>query len=148
MDKKKFLKRIIKFGIVGSSGIIVNSAVLWIAHDLLGLILYFASPVAIVAAIFNNFNLNDYWTWSEHRSERRHNYVHRLWRYYLSASLGAGLNYIVLITLSKIWGVYYLFANLVGIFTGMTTNFLLSEFWVFRRKELDDSEKSTSDSWY
>lgn len=134
----------VKFGIVGSSGIIVNSAVLWLFHDIFGLLLYFASPVAIAAAIFNNFNLNDFWTFAEHRSERRHNYFHRLWRYYFSASLGAGINYAVLLALTKVGEMYFLYANLLGIMAGMTTNFILSEFWVFRRKDKksDSAEES------
>jgi len=145
MITKQLIKRIIKFGIVGTSGIAVNSFFLWLGHDIVGLSIFMASPVAIAFAIFSNFNLNDVWTWSESRSERMHNYGHRLWRYYVSASLGAAINYLILLSLTKIWGVYYLIANLFGILAGMTTNFLLSELWVFRRDNRESGDVPADD---
>ena len=126
--------RFLKFGVVGTSGIFVNMFFLWLAHEQFGLPLAIASPIAVAIAIFNNFTLNNYWTWSDKTREKKFPFLHRLWRYYVSASLGSLINYVTLILLTEIFGVYYLLANLFGIFLGMASNFLLGEFWVFKKK--------------
>lgn len=129
---KEYLKRLVKFGIVGSSGVIVNSGILWLGHDMLELHLAVASVFAVLIAIFSNFTLNDLWTWRKSKLSRKHNYFHRLWRYYLSASLSAAINYVLLLSLTHFFDIYYLLANLAGIAAGMIFNFLLGEYWVFR----------------
>ena len=58
-----------------------------------------------------------------------------MWRYYVTASLSATINYITLIVLSEYVGIYYLIANLIGIGIGIIFNFGLGEFWVFKKKE-------------
>jgi dolichol-phosphate mannosyltransferase len=134
-NNKEYVKRFIKFGIVGASGIVVNSGILWFGHDVLELPLAVASVFAVIVAIYNNFTFNDIWTWRNKYHKRKHNYLHRLWRYYLSASFSAAINYIVLLSLTEFFNVYYLLANLAGIFVGMIFNFLLGEHWVFKSDE-------------
>jgi len=129
---KNFIIRFIKFGIVGTSGIAVNTGVLWILKGLLNVPLAIAPIFAIGTAVFSNFLLNNYWTWNENKKNRKHSFFHRLWRYYLSASLGALINYSVLLSLTDLFGIHYLVSNLIGIFFGMLSNFLLGEFWVFK----------------
>lgn len=129
---KTIIIRFLKFGIVGTSGIAVNTAVLWFLKGQLGVPLEIAPIFAIGAAVFSNFMLNNYWTWNENKAIRKHSFFHRLWRYYLSASLGALINYVVLLSLTNLLDIHYLIANLAGIFLGMVSNFLLGEFWVFK----------------
>ena len=129
---KTLIIRFVKFGIVGTSGIAVNTAVLWFLKGQLGVPLEIAPIFAIGAAVFSNFMLNNYWTWNENKAIRKHSFFHRLWRYYLSASLGALINYVVLLSLTNLLDIHYLIANLAGIFLGMVSNFLLGEFWVFK----------------
>ncbi len=128
------LFRFIKFGLIGASGIVVNSAMLWLLHEYAGMDIFIASPLAIATAIFNNYSWNDRFTWNANRDNRKHSYIQRLWKYYFSAALGAFLNYGVLLLLTLGFGWHYLLSNLAGIVTGMLSNFLLSEFWVFQSK--------------
>lgn len=131
---KDFIIRFIKFGIVGTSGIAVNNGMLWLLKEQVGLLLSIASIFAIGTAVFTNFLLNNYWTWNESKQTRKHSFFHRLWRYYLAASLGALINYVTLLSLTNYFDIYYLIANLAGIFLGMVSNFMLGEFWVFKSK--------------
>lgn len=131
--------RFIKFGIIGLSGIVVNTAVLWLLHTYAGIDIFLASPLAIAVAIFNNFSWNDRFTWKENRENRHNRYIQRLWKYYFSAALGAFLNYLMLIVLTLQFDLFYLLSNLAGILTGMVSNFLLSEFWVFKSKKTVDN---------
>jgi dolichol-phosphate mannosyltransferase len=134
MQLPHYLIRFLKFGMVGGLGIFVNSALLYAGYDLLGFSLNIASPVAIVIAIFFNFNLNNFWTWKERRMTVTSTFVRRMGRYYLSAALGAVINYGVLILCVRYLAVYYLIANLLGILLGTVSNFLCSEFWVFSER--------------
>lgn len=53
--------RVTRFGLVGLSGVVINSMVLWLlVHNSLPLLA--ASPLATEVAIINNFILNDRWT--------------------------------------------------------------------------------------
>jgi len=133
------LFRFIKFGLIGASGIVVNSAVLWLLHEYAGLDILLASPLAIATAIFNNYTWNDRFTWNANRDNRKHSYFQRLWKYYFSAALGAFLNYGVLLLLTFGFDWHYMLSNLVGIFTGMLSNFPLSEFWVFQSNPEEDT---------
>lgn len=131
LKNKNLIVRFVKFGIVGGSGIIVNSAILWFCHDLIGLIIPIASIFSVGISILTNFLLNDLWTWKT-AENKKHSFFQRVIRYYISASLGAGINYVVLIVLTHFFGMYYLIANLIGILGGTISNFLFSELWVFK----------------
>lgn len=126
--------RLFKFGLIGASGLIVNNLFLWLFHGQLHLALELASPLAIGIAIFNNFTWNDLFTWGKERHKRHFTYFHRLIRYYTSAALGGLINYVTLLVLTKVFDWPYILSNLTGIALGMISNFLLSEFWVFRKK--------------
>ena len=131
---KERVIRMLKFGLIGTSGLIVNNLFLWIFYGQLHLVLELASPMAIAIAIFNNFTWNDLFTWGKERHKRHYTYFHRLIRYYTSAALGGLINYVTLLLLTKMLGWPYILSNLIGIALGMISNFLLSEFWVFRKK--------------
>ncbi len=131
-------KRLIKFGLIGTSGLIVNNFFLWLFYKQAGIPLALASPLAIAIAIFNNFTWNDLFTFRENRHRRKYTYPHRLVRYYASAALGGLINYVTLLALTHFFGWSYLVGNLTGIGLGMISNFLLSEFWVFRSKKETD----------
>ena len=132
---KKFIIRFVKFGIVGGSGVFVNMFLLWFCKDQINMPLTIASLVAIGVSIFTNFVLNNYWTWKDNSTKNKYSFVHRMWRYYITASLSAVINYITLIVLSEYFGIYYLIANLIGIGIGMIFNFGLGEFWVFKNED-------------
>ena len=128
---KKIIKRFIKFGLVGALGVLVNNFVLWLFHDVLNWILFIASPIAIIVAIFNNYVFNSFFTWKKNLKNRKYTFYQGLWRYYLAASVSGLINYLTLIILTYATGMYYLYANMIGILIGMLINFIVSEKWVF-----------------
>lgn len=132
---KQFIIRLVKFGVVGGSGVFVNMFLLWVCKDHLNLPLSIASLIAIGISIFTNFILNNYWTWKESSEKHKYSFIHRMWRYYLSASIAAIINYVVLIVLSEFLGIHYLVSNLIGIALGTLINFGLGEFWVFKKND-------------
>ena len=61
------MKKFIKFGLVGGSGVVVDTAMLFLLSDprMLGLNLSIAKALAAETAIINNFVWNDLWTFRD-----------------------------------------------------------------------------------
>jgi len=114
--------RILKFALVGLSGIIVNMGLLYLLTEI-GLNISTAGLIAIETSILSNFILNDLWTF---RDRKVGSFLARCFKYHLTVAFGALVNYTVLIGLVMI-GVFYLVANLVGIILGFIVNYLGGE---------------------
>lgn len=123
--------RFLKFGLVGGSGVLVNMGMLYILSDLAGMILWASGALAIELSILTNFLLNNFWTWSD----RRHTpFFHRLVKYHVSAAVAAfGVNWTLLMFLTKVVGLHFMLSNLIGIMAGLLVNFILSEHWTFKK---------------
>lgn len=141
------LGRFIRFGVVGASGVVVNQGLLMLIHGSLGWPLLLSSLIAIEAAILNNFLWSSTWIW-------RFDYDHSLrlilqkLAQYQAATLFTSMVVNASVLASLVYGLDfdYRLANLAGIAAGMGVNFLAGEFWVFRSKTPESSERSDRDS--
>jgi len=139
--------RFIRFGVVGASGVVVNQGLLMLIHGSLGWPLLLSSIIAIEAAILNNFLWSSTWIW-------RFDYDHSLrlilqkLAQYQAATLFTSMVVNASVLASLVYGLDfdYRLANLAGIAAGMGVNFLAGEFWVFRSKTPESSERSDRDS--
>jgi len=128
------LKRLIKFMLVGISGIVVNEGLLWLLWSI-GLYYLIASLIAIETSIVSNFILNDMWTFRDRRVPGLWMTLRRLAKYNV-VSWGTGMiNWLVLLILSVFFGIDPLIANLVGIFVAFIGNFILSTLWAWGMKD-------------
>jgi len=118
------IPRPIKFCIVGGTGVLVNTGMLYICKEYAGFPLLLSSVVAIGVAMLWNFYWNDIWTFSSTKTE---NQMHdRLISFLALCSVGVLLNAAILLFLAN-WGVYYLLANLAGIGAATGWNYALNE---------------------
>jgi dolichol-phosphate mannosyltransferase len=126
--------RIIKFGIVGASGVLVNMGCLYLLAEF-GRIPYFvASVIAIELSIISNFSINLLWTWSDRAGKGT--FWGKLLRYHIGAGATAFLgNYLILILLTEFFGMHYLISNLIGIGVGTFSNYLINDLWTFRHSK-------------
>lgn len=128
-----FHKRLIKFGLVGVSGIFINNGVLYILTEGVGLNYKLSSPIAIEISIITNFLLNYIWTWKDRGYK---NFLSRVLKYHISAGLTAFVfNWSFLVLLTELFHLYYIISNIIGIGLGMFSNFLLNHYWTFREKK-------------
>ena len=117
----RHLRLMARFGLVGGSGVLVNTMVLYILvagfrwHQLP------AAMVATEAAIISNFVLNDRWTFRY--ASVRDTWHGRLWRYNVVALGGLGISLAALAILTMGLGMQYLLANLVGIAAATVWNY-------------------------
>jgi putative flippase GtrA len=140
--------RLIRFGLVGGSGVVVNLVIyrlfLWGLPTTLGIEakILVANFFGVLVSIFTNFLLNDRWTWGD-RDKGEGRWFSRLATYYLSASVAGGVQ-LAVTSLSydwvwrhaplDIWGhsIAPDIALLTGIGCGMAINFAVSHTWTFR----------------
>ena len=125
---------LLQFLAVGSSGVVVNLAVLTILL-VLGAADWVSLAGGIGVSLFTNFLLNRRFTFGYARSA---NFWKQLAGFVSASSLGLVINYSVsLFSLSQFpesMPNAPQFAALIGIGCGMTFNYIGSRFFVFRRK--------------
>jgi dolichol-phosphate mannosyltransferase len=128
--------KILKFGIVGGSGVVVNMGLLYILTAYFNMDYKIASIFAIEMSIITNFLLNNYWTWQD---QRHKNFWLKLMQYNISVGIAAILaNWLLLIFLTEVVGIYYMISNLIGIAVGTALNFVINDLWTFRAKNKPD----------
>jgi dolichol-phosphate mannosyltransferase len=135
------LKQPIRFGLVGVSGIVINtiilSALVWGA----ALPIWVASGVATELAILWNFLLNDRWTFR--LAERRHPWWHRLLRFNSVSAGGLVITASVLTGLTVYFHIPLLLANLFAIGCATVWNYTMNNWWTWRRST--DREQSITE---
>ena len=131
----KFPRQFLLFGLVGSIGFVVDSTVLYLLRDAVGL--YFGRLLSFTTSVFVTWLLNRNLTFAEQRSGKpRH---HELAIYFLLMLIGGAVNYgtyaalvsqSTLANQQPIWGVA------AGSLAGMVVNLLSSRHLLFKQRRL------------
>lgn len=123
------ITRLLKYGLVGASGVIVNLVVLTIADRLLPHFPTISYLFAVEASIISNYLLNARFTFRQSFSWKG------LGQYDLVSAAGAIIQtgiYRYLLT----WHWSHILADLVAIPFGTGFGFLFSSIWVFKKREV------------
>lgn len=121
--------RFIRFAIVGTSGVLVNYAVLITLVELVGLNRLIAVALANETAILSNFFFNNLWTFGG--CGRQMPFLIRAARYNVFGLGGLLVSVTVLGVLTYGLGLQYLIANAFAIGMAMTWNYLSNARWTF-----------------
>ena len=132
MKRKGELLRFVKFCIVGASGILINMGLLWLLTELAGLPYPVSAVIGIECAIISNFIFNNFFTFSDRRSQTMKRFFSRLWKYNVISIAGLALNMGVLLLLTEVVGIYYLLSNLCGILVATLWRYILNSWWTWR----------------
>jgi len=130
------IKRMLKFAFVGVTGIFVNEGLLYTLTEYLGLYYLHSGAISIEASILSNFTLNELWTFRDRREGGKKDIAKRALKYNVVSIGGLLINLLVLYLLVEFLGMYYLVANLLGIFLGFVWNFSLNTLWTWKVKKL------------
>jgi len=121
--------RPVKFALVGTSGVGVDTLALYLLHGVAGVPLFVAAPIAYEVAVANNYLWNDLWTFGTRSPS-----LVRLLKFN-AVSLGAfAITLTALFVLKELAGVHYLIANLLGIGLGFFWNFTFNVLWTWRAR--------------
>ena len=120
--------RAARFGVVGATGVVLNTLVLMALTRWAGLAEWQASPLASEAAIIGNFLLNDAWTF---RDARAGSGLGRLLRYNGVALGGMAVTVVALSLLTRLLGVDLLPANLAAVACATAWNYCANSRWTW-----------------
>ena len=137
-------RRLIRFGLVGFSGALINYALLYLLAGIGGLNHLAAAVLATEAAILGNFALNDLWTFRDVRPNSTR--VRRALRYNLLASFGLVISVVVLAALTYLSGLHYLFANLFAVGAATLWNYGTNRSWTWPASSLTRSAPRLEDT--
>jgi dolichol-phosphate mannosyltransferase len=135
----KRFARPIRFGLVGLSGVVVNTSVLWALARGAHLPVPLASVLATETAILSNFALNDHWTF---RAARQHPFLMRLLRFNGVSLGGLVITTLLLMLLTSYGGLHLLLANLLAIGGAMTWNYVVNSRWTWSGQSAVSSRQS------
>jgi dolichol-phosphate mannosyltransferase len=127
------LTKILRFAVVGCSGIIVNMGLLWLLTEAAGIYYLVSSIIAIEASILNNFLWNDRWTFGGDTGHQAKPLAYRIALFHGVSLVGAAINWLVLFALTEFGGIYYLLSNMAGILAGFIWNYLVNRHLTWRR---------------
>ncbi|MEM1586973.1 MAG: glycosyltransferase [Candidatus Bathyarchaeia archaeon] len=136
MRYKGELQRLLKFVMVGVSGVLVNEGLLFTLTELLGIHYLLSALISIECSILSNFALNDVWTFRDRRGHGTRSLLKRMVKSNIGFGAGVLLNLLVLFLLTELGGLHYLISNLLGIVAAFIWNFLISMRWIWKQKIL------------
>ena len=132
MILNKHASEVIRFGISGVAGFIVDAGIVVLFTRGLGLGPIVAQVVGFTIAVTVTWLINRHWTFAEHASEK---WLHEWTRYVAANLIGAVVNngvYVVLVLTLAMFSRNPVFAVAAGSLAGIGFNFTLSRFVVFR----------------
>jgi putative flippase GtrA len=122
--------RPLRFGVVGLSGIVVNSAILWALVRGLHLALPLGSVLATETAILSNFLLNDRWTF---RGVSGRSFTQRLLRFNGVALGGMAITASILTALASYTHLHLLIANVLAVGAVTGWNYIVNSRWTWKQ---------------
>jgi dolichol-phosphate mannosyltransferase len=126
------LGMMLKFMAVGLSGVVVNEGVYWILTRFGGLAAYdwLAVIIGIEVSIITNFILNDTFTFARRR--RGKSFIGRLLKFNLICLAGAAIQWGLFMLFTRVFGVYDLLSNFIGIVVAFLWNYFINRNWTWR----------------
>ncbi|MBU2737963.1 GtrA family protein [Acidithiobacillus concretivorus] len=132
MIPNKNISEIVRFGISGVAGFVVDTGIVVIFTRELGLGPIVAQVIAFTVAVTVTWLINRHWTFAEHASE---NWLHEWTRYVAANSVGAVVNngiYAILVLTAVLFSKTPVLAVAAGSMAGMGFNFASSKLMVFK----------------
>jgi dolichol-phosphate mannosyltransferase len=130
---------LLKYIIVGLSGILVNEGFLFLLH---AYNIYAAEFIAVEVSLITNFIFNETWTFKRRKLDKRlHGILSRLVKANAMFAIGFIVNYVSFFALYFV-GVYYLLANLIAIALAFVFNYASASLFVWGEKKSADFGKT------
>lgn len=128
---KSELSKILKFAIVGGSGLIIDMGLTWLFKEVFEFNLYIAHVMGFLCAVCSNYILNKYWTFKE-----RDVITATQFSYFLAVSfVGFVLSFCSLFVLYNYMTIDFYLSKLISIGIVSIWNYLINRYFVFNDQE-------------
>lgn len=128
------VKKLIKFGATGVLNTLVDYAAYTLCAVVFGWNIYLAQTLGYAAGVANSYAVNRSWTF---RSERTGFFSIQLVKFLLVNLVTYGISLAALYLFADRLGMHKLIAKLLVTAVTVLVNFVLSNLWVFRKRERD-----------
>jgi putative flippase GtrA len=124
---KLLLSKLLKFGIVGCSGMIIDFGTTYLCKEILKINKFISNGIGFILAATSNYFLNRNWTFNRQSEDIGTQYV----QFMIVSAIGLGINSIVLYLLNEKLKWNFYFSKLIAI--GITTiwNFFANLLFTF-----------------
>lgn len=119
---------LIRFGITGLSGLLIDFALTWFFKDELGINKFAANGIGFCAAVISNFLINRNWTFKGNRAKAAPQFT----AFLLVSVIGLLLNSSIIYVLDDQLKVNFYLSKAVAIFLVFFWNFSANYFFVFK----------------
>jgi dolichol-phosphate mannosyltransferase len=135
-----FATHVGRFGVVGATGLVVNTVVLAALADLVGLYYVAAAVFATQASTLWNFTFTELWVFSDR--EHRGRGLRRMAMFFVVNNLALALRVPVLIALTSGLGIHYVISNLLSLALIFAARFTLADLWIWKKSDSLAAEAS------
>jgi putative flippase GtrA len=122
--------QLIRFGVVGVSGFIVNTVVFAVLLKVVGIDYKLALPIAYLAGTTNNFIWNRRWTFGHKREAHP---AKQGVKFYLVSTVAFGVNYVIVIAFVHWTSLDKILIEIIANILVIPVSFLGQKFWSFRQ---------------
>jgi glycosyltransferase involved in cell wall biosynthesis len=134
--------QLFKFGVVGVTGIVVNTLVLALATDWLGIYFMVSTVIATLASTTWNFGLTEGWVFRGRQS--RAGIVRRYGLFFVMNNLALALRGPVIYGLTTGLGLHYLWSNLISLAMVMLLRYVVADAWIWGKSQPKNLRPATS----
>jgi putative flippase GtrA len=120
--------QLVRFGVVGGVGFVINIAVYTLCVHPLGIDYHVAAVIAWVVAVANNFVMNRHWTFDARDGRARFQAV----RFVAVSLVALGFSLLLLMLFVEDAGMPKVAAQALAVAASMPLNFLGNKLWSFR----------------
>lgn len=130
-----YLRRVLKFGLVGTTGLVVNTGLLALFTGVLGIHYLIGAALATQGSTVWNFVITDSWVFRDRVTDR--DTWRRFGMFWLMNNGALLIRGPFLWLLTSVFSIHYLLSNLITLVSLMIVRYALSEFWIWRDKYID-----------
>jgi putative flippase GtrA len=123
----RWLAKLIKFGIVGFSGLCIDFGITYLFKEKLKLNKYLANTCGFSIAVVNNFLLNKFWTFNNSNTAWRLQLI----KFVLFAIVGLAINNVLLYLFHEKWNIKFYQAKAASIVCVFFWNFFTNLLYNF-----------------
>jgi putative flippase GtrA len=133
VSKSENWLQLVRFGVVGVSGYIVNTVTFWFCLHVIGLDYKVALPIAYLAGVINNFTWNSRWTFTHERGS--HTAVQGA-KFLVVSTVAFGCNYGLVVAgvhWVHLFSQHKVVLNAIANILVIPVNFLGQKLWSFKK---------------
>jgi putative flippase GtrA len=125
---KLLLSKLLKFGIVGCSGMIIDFGTTYLCKEILKINKFLSNGIGFILAATSNYFLNRSWTFNSQSEDIGTQYV----QFMIVSTIGLGINSFVLYLLSEKLKWNFYFSKLIAIAITTIWNFFANLLFTFK----------------